>query len=174
MAQEVTPQCLQITNGKYPFAPKGPDVPMADFARLFMPNGIIDKFSANSLGQLINMTGKTWAWKPPQGLTRKLSDTTLHQFQQAAEIRDAFFPTGGSLPNVNLEVKMLSLNANATSSTLTVNGGAPIVAQQTGSTASTLQMAGRRRRRGPRSRWRPTCQIKSRRSNARVLGPCSV
>ena len=65
---------------------------MADFAKLFAPNGTIDKFFSANLDPLVNHTGKTWVWKPNPA--RKLSETTLRQFQYAAEIRDAFFPIG--------------------------------------------------------------------------------
>jgi type VI secretion system protein ImpL len=114
---------------------------MADFARLFAPNGVIDRFFSTNLAPLVNLTGKTWTWRPNANTTRKLSDTTLRQFQMAAEIRDAFFPTGGNVPNVNLEVKMLSLNSNATSATLLVNGTS-IVTQPPAAAAATLQWPG--------------------------------
>ena len=97
MAQDVTAPCQQIIANRYPFAKSDRDVPLADFARLFAPNGVIDRFFAANLAPLVNLTGKTWTWQPNPNLTRKLSDTTLRQFQQAAEIRDAFFPTGGSV-----------------------------------------------------------------------------
>ena len=142
LAQEVTAPCQQITNGKYPFNPKGPDVPLADFANLFKPNGTIDRFFLTNLAPLVNLAGKTWVWRPNPSLTRKLSDTTLHQFQQAAEIRDAFFPAGGSLPSLNLEAKMVSLNASATSATLVVNGGAPFVSQSTAPAPAVIQWPG--------------------------------
>ena len=66
---------------------------------------------------------------PNPNLTRKLSDTTLRQFQQAAEIRDAFFPDRGTTPNLNFEVKPLTLSSDAQTATLSING-ATVVAQQ--------------------------------------------
>ena len=48
MAQDVTGPCQQIVGGRYPFAKTQRDVPMADFARIFAPGGVIDRFfSAN-------------------------------------------------------------------------------------------------------------------------------
>jgi len=140
MAENVTAPCQQIIGGRYPFG-KGPDVPLADFARLFAQGGIIDRFFSTSVAPLVNLTGKTWTWRPNPSLTHRLSDVTLREFQQASEIRDAFF-AGGSVPNVNLEVKLLSLSSNADTSTLVVNGGAPIVSQSNSSTASSLQWPG--------------------------------
>jgi len=142
MAQEVTSACQQIVSNRYPFSPKSDrDTPLADFSRLFAPNGILDRFFAANLAPLVNLTSKTWAWRPNITPSRKLSDATLKQFQSAAEIRDAFFPTGGVTPNLSLEVKMTTLNGNAQSATLTVNGTA--IQSQTGaSVASTLQWPG--------------------------------
>ena len=94
---------------------------MADFAKLFAPNGVIDKFYSTNLEPLVNRAGKTWVWKP-NPTSRKLSDTTLRQFQQAAEIRDAFFPTGGNVPNIALEVKPLTLSSDAQAATLSIDG----------------------------------------------------
>jgi type VI secretion system protein ImpL len=141
MAENVTAPCQQIISGRYPFFGKGQDVPLADFGRLFAQGGIIERFFSTSLAPLVNMTGRTWTWRPNSNLTHRLSDVTLRQFQQAAEIRDAFFATG-SAPNVNLEVKLNSLDASAQTSTLTVGGGPPIVSQSNSNTGSTLQWPG--------------------------------
>ena len=141
MAQEVTGPCLQITGARYPFAKSDKDTPLADFARLFAPNGLIDRFFSTRLAPLANVTGKTWSWRQNPDATRKLSEATLRQFQAAADIRDAFFPTGGSAPNLSFEVKLLTLNANAQSATLTVNGTA-IASPQGSSTPGQLQWPG--------------------------------
>lgn len=141
MAEQVAAPCQQIVANRYPFSKSDRDVPMADFARLFAPGGVIDRFFSANLAPLVNLTNKTWTWRPNPNLARKLSDTTLHQFQQAAEIRDAFFPTGGSQPNVGLEVKPLTLSSDAQTATLSING-ATVVAQQGANAASTVQWPG--------------------------------
>jgi type VI secretion system protein ImpL len=129
MAQDVTGQCQQTIANRYPFFPKSDrDVPLADFAKLFAPGGLIEKFFAANLDPLVNRSDKTWVWKPIPS-SRKLSDTTLRQFQQAAEIRDAFFPTGGAVPNVGLEVKPLTLSSDAQAANLSING-ANVMTQQ--------------------------------------------
>jgi len=141
MAEQVSASCQQIAANRYPFAKSDRDVPMADFARLFAPGGVIDRFFSTNLAPLVNLTGKTWVWRPNPSMTRKLSDTTLREFQQAAEIRDAFFPTGGNQPNVSLEVKPLTLSSDAQTATLSING-ATVVAQQGVNAASTVQWPG--------------------------------
>jgi type VI secretion system protein ImpL len=141
LADQVTGACQQVTANRYPFAKSDRDVPMADFARMFAPGGVIDRFFSTNLAPLVNLSGKTWTWRPNPGLTRKLSDTTLRQFQQAAEIRDAFFPTGGNQPTINLEVKPVTLSGEATSATLQING-ASVASQQGENAPTTLQWPG--------------------------------
>ena len=87
MAEDVTGPCQQIVANRYPFAKSDRDVPMADFAKLFAPGGVIDRFFSANLEPLVNRTGKTWVWRPNPNLTRKLSDTTL-----------AAIPAGGRNP----------------------------------------------------------------------------
>jgi type VI secretion system protein ImpL len=141
MAQDVTGTCQQIIANRYPFAKSDRDLPIADFARLFAPGGAIDRFFSANLEPLVNRNGKSWTWKSNPNLTRKLSDTTLREFQEAAEIRDAFFPTGGNAPNVSLEVKPLTLSADAQTATLSING-ANVVAQQGVNAATNIQWPG--------------------------------
>jgi type VI secretion system protein ImpL len=142
LAQNVTAPCQQIVPNHYPFAKSDRDVPMADFSKLFAPNGVIDKFFAANLDPLVNRGGKTWVWKSNPNLSRKLSDTTLRQFQQAAEVRDAFFPTGGNLPNLSFEVKPLTLSSDAQTATLSINGANVVVQQGTPGAPSTVQWPG--------------------------------
>ena len=54
---------------------------------------------------------------------------TLRQFQQALEIRDAFFPTGGNLPSFTMAVTPLTLAGDAANARFEING-TPVVSQQ--------------------------------------------
>jgi type VI secretion system protein ImpL len=129
MAQDVTAPCQQVVANLYPFARSDRDAPMADFARIFAPGGTIDKFFTANLEPLVNRGGKIWVWKQSPPPSPKLSETTLRQFQYAAEIRDAFFPAGGATPSVSLEIRPLTLSSEAQTATLSING-ANVVAQQ--------------------------------------------
>jgi type VI secretion system protein ImpL len=142
MAQDVTGPCQQIIANRYPFFPKSDrDVPLADFAKLFSPGGLIEKFFAANLDPLVSRSGATWVWKPNPS-SRKLSDTTLRQFQQATEIRDAFFPTGGSVPNVALEVKPLTLSSDAQAANLSIDGANVMTQQGAALVNTTVQWPG--------------------------------
>jgi len=119
----VTRNCDAVISNRYPFAKDSErDVQMQDFARIFAPNGVIDRFFAQNLAPLADMSGKDWVWKEDTRLGRELSKATLKEFQRAAEIRDAFFPQGGVMPSVALTVTPFSLNGAADMALLSVNG----------------------------------------------------
>jgi type VI secretion system protein ImpL len=136
---QVSRICQTLTSNLYPFAAGSKrDLPMGDFARLFAPNGIMDKFFAENLSPMVDMSGKLWAWKQDSALGRQLSNASLRQFQRAAEIRDAFFPPNSQVPQVTLTISPMTLNAAAQTATLNIDG-TNIVSQQVGSVPVTLQ-----------------------------------
>ncbi|WP_292615925.1 hypothetical protein, partial [Mesorhizobium sp.] len=74
----VTRACEEMVVGRYPFASDGPeDIAMADFAKLFAPGGLMDRFFAQNLASLIDMTGQDWNWKQDARFGRDLSKATL-------------------------------------------------------------------------------------------------
>ena len=81
------------------------EVPLGDFAKLFSPNGVIDKFFTQFLAPYADTRRPEWTWRKDSPVGRSLSAETLKQFQNAAYIRDAFFQTGGSMPQVSLAIK---------------------------------------------------------------------
>jgi type VI secretion system protein ImpL len=122
LASEVTGPCTQIITNRYPFAAKSDrDVPMADFTRLFAPGGVLDAFFAKNLAPLVDSSGKSWAWRTNIPLTRDLSGTTLRQFQQASQIRAAFFPANSPQPALKLEIRPGSFSSDADSAIIQFN-----------------------------------------------------
>ncbi|TIU36177.1 MAG: hypothetical protein E5W31_10960, partial [Mesorhizobium sp.] len=86
--QTVTRPCEEAVNGHYPFArDSSEDISMADFAKLFAPGGLMDRFFAQNLAPLIDMTGQEWSWKQNARYSKDLAKSTLKAFQAAAEIR---------------------------------------------------------------------------------------
>jgi type VI secretion system protein ImpL len=123
LGDQVTRVCQQIVVNRYPFT-RGSDreVPVGDFGRLFGPNGIMDKFFQQNLAPLVDQSKKAWTWRQDSRIARGLSPETLRQFQRAAEIRDAFFPTGGIIPSVTMSVLPLTMSQDAASAKLEING----------------------------------------------------
>ncbi|MER9595810.1 type VI secretion system membrane subunit TssM [Mesorhizobium sp. M0244] len=136
--QAVTQPCEEAVNGRYPFASDATeDIAMADFAKLFAPGGLMDRFFAQNLASLIDMSGQDWSWKQDARFGRDLSKPTLKDFQLAAEIRGAFFPSGGSVPSVDLTFTPFSLHGDADAAVLDVDGQI-VQSKQAGNAPSTV------------------------------------
>jgi type VI secretion system protein ImpL len=106
LRDQVTPVCQQTITNRYPFVRgSNQEVPLGDFAKLFSPNGIIDRFFTQFLAPYADTSRPDWTWRKDSPVGRSLSPDTLKQFQNAAYIRDAFFQTGGSMPLVSLAIK---------------------------------------------------------------------
>jgi len=106
LRDQVTPVCQQTVTNRYPFVRgSNQEVPLGDFAKLFSPNGIMDRFFTQFLAPYADTSRPDWTWRKDSPVGRSLSPDTLKQFQNAAFIRDAFFQTGGSMPLVSLAIK---------------------------------------------------------------------
>lgn len=123
LGDQVSRVCTEILTNRYPFV-KGStrDVPLADFARLFAPGGIMDKFYKERLEPYVDSSKAQWSWRADSRVARSLSATTLREFQRASEIREAFFPTGGNLPSFQMIVVPTALSADAANAKLEING----------------------------------------------------
>ncbi|HVY58449.1 MAG TPA: type VI secretion system membrane subunit TssM, partial [Xanthobacteraceae bacterium] len=125
LGDQVIGACQQIVANRYPFSRSSTrEVPLADFGRLFAPGGIIDRFFQQHLASLVDQSKREWTWRPEHPLARTLSPATLREFQRAAQIRDAFFATGGNMPSVSLSVTPPAISDPNTVVRLEVNGAA--------------------------------------------------
>ncbi|TIO23049.1 MAG: type VI secretion system membrane subunit TssM [Mesorhizobium sp.] len=140
--ETVTRPCEEAVNGHYPFAGDGSEeISLADFAKLFAPGGVMDRFFAQNLAPLIDMTGQDWTWKQEARSSRDLAKSTLKAFQSAAEIRSAFFPSGGSAPSVSITFTPSSLNSEVDSAVLNIDGQT-VQSTQAGNAPSTVTWPG--------------------------------
>jgi type VI secretion system protein ImpL len=106
LRDQVTPVCQQTVANRYPFVRgSSQEVPLGDFAKLFSPNGVMDRFFTQFLAPYADTSRPEWTWRKESPVGRSLSPETLKQFQNAAYIRDAFFQTGGNVPQVSLAIK---------------------------------------------------------------------
>ncbi|MER8433114.1 type VI secretion system membrane subunit TssM [Mesorhizobium caraganae] len=135
--------CEAVIAGRFPFAPAGTDdVAMADFARLFSPGGVLDRFFAQNLASLVDMSGQDWDWKQDTKFGRNLAKSTLRNFQLAAQIRAAFFPLGGPVPSINITFTPLSLHGDADMALLNIDGQV-LQATQAGNTPGLIPWPGK-------------------------------
>ncbi len=139
LTNQVTAQCEDIIGGRYPFsgAPSR-QVPVAQFARLFAPDGILDRYFLQNLSQHANVTGDEWSWREDSPIGDRLSLGALKQFQRAAAIRDAFFPLGGQNPEVEVTISQTSMHAQVQQAVLEVNGQV-ITTRQVGNLPQTVK-----------------------------------
>ena len=142
LGDQVIRDCQQIVTNRYPFS-KGSDreIPVADFARFFGPNGIMDKFFQQNLASRADRSKAQWTWRADDPIARSLSAASLREFQRAGEIRDAFFSTGGNMPSVTMAVTPLTLSGDAARAKLDINGTG-VVTQGGISMPSTVQWPG--------------------------------
>ncbi|MFV0386292.1 type VI secretion system membrane subunit TssM [Paracoccus sp. (in: a-proteobacteria)] len=114
-------ECRRAIEGRYPFAPDtAQDVTIADFTRIFGPNGVFKSFFDENLTGLVDVSVDPWRWTGGLGTTGQTSDG-LRQFQRAATIRTAFFPPDGSGPKVDYSFDLLSME-NAEVALIEVGG----------------------------------------------------
>ena len=122
MSEQVSAPCQQIVANRYPFAKSERDVPMADFARLFAPNGVIDRFFAADLAPLVNLTGKTWTWWPNPNMDAQTVGYDAARVPAGGGNPRRLLSDRRNQPNVSLEVKPLTLSSDAQTATLSING----------------------------------------------------
>ncbi len=115
--------CQAVVTGHYPFDDASTqDAPLDDFARLFAPGGLLDSFFQAQIKPFVNTTGAVWRPQPLGGVTPPVAAATVAQFQRAAQIRDAFFPAGGTQPQIRFSIKPDADDAGAKQATLTLGG----------------------------------------------------
>jgi type VI secretion system protein ImpL len=105
--------CQQAVSGRYPFdQSSSTDIPLGDFAHLFMPNGLIDTFFSTQIRQYVDMSGATWRIQAVNGVAPPISQGALAEFQRAENIRELFF-AAGTTPSVQFSITPISLDAGA-------------------------------------------------------------
>jgi type VI secretion system protein ImpL len=106
---ELSQACQRLTADRFPFvADARRDMPMADFARLFGPQGLFDGFVRTRLAGRVDARQRPWRWleagsAPPPA--------TLQAFEMADDIRRLFFPPGADLPQLRLQLTPQAMDA---------------------------------------------------------------
>lgn len=102
---EVTTSCRAVVENLYPFVrASSQDAGLVDFGRVFGPGGELDKYFSANLAKYADKSKRDWIWKASDPVGRALSATTLRSFQQASQIRDAFFAGGAAQPSFTVTV----------------------------------------------------------------------
>jgi len=135
LGDQVTGPCQQTVPNRYPFTRGSTqEIPLADFGRMFGTGGVFDRFFNQHLTALVDRSQRDWTWRQDNALARTLSPATLREFQRAAQIRDAFFATGGNMPSITLAVVPPAAAAGGNIIKLDING--TVVESKSGSNAA--------------------------------------
>lgn len=106
-------ECRRAIDGRYPFDREASsEVTLNDFERMFSPQGLFATFFEENLAEFVDVSSTPWIWKGGLGTTGRSSDA-LQQFQRAAAIRTAFFPTDTSDTRVEVTFDLSKLDPNA-------------------------------------------------------------
>lgn len=117
--------CRNLVQNHYPFdAQASQDASLADFAHVFGPGGVMDGFFQLSVAPYADTGSHPWRAHPAGGVASPFTDKQLVPFEQAARIRDAFFPAG-SMP-----VMYLTLQLSAPTGTTLALGGITVKSGQ--------------------------------------------
>lgn len=110
--------CRMAISGRYPFDRRSTrDVTFADFSKLFAPAGMMDSFFNENLRAITDTTGRLWQLRQATEVPLPITS-----FQQAARIRDVFFPAGARAPALNFEYKVLEMDAGISQLSMDFDG----------------------------------------------------
>jgi type VI secretion system protein ImpL len=118
--------CRQAIAGRYPFVRSAEkEVTADDFGKFFAPGGLVDDFFQHNLMPYVDMGGRQWRWRAnTDQASVGIPQDVLNQFQRAAEIRDAYFGSGGKQPSMRFELKLLSVDSALSKVTLDIDSQA--------------------------------------------------
>ena len=120
--QQVVAECQELAAGRYPLViASGVDLPLADFGRLFAPNGTFDAFLRNTMQSFVDTNRTVWRWKP-EAASIGGPASVPPQFQRANRIAQTYFPAGATLPEVRFTVTPDFLDAAAARMVLEIDG----------------------------------------------------
>jgi type VI secretion system protein ImpL len=117
---QVVSACNELVGGRYPLAPASPtNAAPGDFAHVFGPGGVYDSFFRDHLAALVDTARAPWRWRAGAAGG---SAAMLAQFERAQRIRDTFFGSGASTPQLQFNLIPDTLDPTVTSFQLNVDG----------------------------------------------------
>lgn len=117
---QVLPFCQAAINERYPFSVSSNEVTIADFSKMFGPDGLMQQFFDKQLKPFVDTGSNPWKLHGNSVARPDLARGALLYFQQAAAIQKAFFGSGMS-PQIAFTVTPVDLDPGAMSVTLTID-----------------------------------------------------
>lgn len=123
MAGGVSSYCKQATANRYPFVRSSKnDVPLGDFSKLFAPGGELDRFFQTNLQPYVDTTARVWKPRPIAEGVGSVAPGVVTQFQNAATIREAFFPNAQINPSASAELTLIDADPSLGEIQLSADG----------------------------------------------------
>ena len=119
----VYPLCRSAIHGKYPFG-TGDEVAIGDLERLLAPGGELDVFFNERLKPMVDTSATPWTWRPAAAGSLSIPQDRLAFFEQAARIRDAFFPRGSATVGLPIQVFPIAIDDQVQVGRFEVGGAA--------------------------------------------------
>ena len=120
---DIVPTFDRALKNRYPLRKTSSDeITLSDFASFFGPGGDLENFVNKYLKPFVIVTRQGWQQRGFEGRTIGLSRDALNTFENAALIKNTFFPGGDKTPKVTFSMKPTYLDANITSFLLEVDG----------------------------------------------------
>lgn len=99
---DLAQSCNRLAAGRFPLDPAAKrDMPLADFARLFGPQGLFDGFFRAHLAAQVDTRQRPWRLLAGASVPPPVR-AALPNFELAAEVRRVFFAAGTGLPQLRL------------------------------------------------------------------------
>lgn len=114
--------CSNAIGGHYPMVRTGrEEMSREAFAQTFASGGVVDGFFQRYLLPYLDTSIRPWAYRKADGARADSSDALL-QFQRAQAIREAYFRDGGRNLGLQLDFRLLELDAEAAAFSLDIDG----------------------------------------------------
>lgn len=108
---ELAQACRRLTAERFPFADDAKrDMPYADFARVFGPQGLFDSFVRTRLAGIVDTQRRPWRFTADAPGGEK-AQAALRSFEMADDIRRLFFAGGTTLPQLRLQLTPAAMDA---------------------------------------------------------------
>ena len=106
---DVAAQCRTLTANRYPFTASAVqnDVSLADFARLFGHDGLLDVFFRKELAPHVDTRSRPWRYREGAAVA---GDALLRSFERAEDIRRVFFSPGAPLPRLQFTLRPIEMD----------------------------------------------------------------
>ena len=119
---ELAQTCRRLIGDRFPFVAEAKrDMPYADFARVFGPQGLLDAFFKSRLASQVDTRNRPWRLAAGTIASPK-AQASLHSFEQADEIRRLFFPAGAELPQLRLRLTPVTMDSELLLFSVDVDG----------------------------------------------------